>query len=978
MLTIKKTFMRKLTYSLLTIATAFTIQAQAQKSTTVWGSVKAAKSGEVLPAVSVSIKGGSVGTFTDDKGNFKFSVNQKPPFTLVLSSVGYATKEVNFTGESIAAELSVDATLGQEITVSASKFSEKVMESPVSIERLTLSSLRNTPATNYYDAITNLKGVDVVNASLTFRSIGTRGFNSSGNLRLNQIVDGMDNQAPGLNFSVGSICGPTELDVESLELLPGASSALYGPGGMNGTIIINAKDPFKYQGLSFQIKGGVNHIDAKQRSSASAFHDWCVRWSKKLSDKFAYKLSAQMITAQDWAGNDASNYSRFTGTPNGEPIAGSRTSDPNYDGVNVYGDETSLDLTKSVGGLAATYPFLSQFVAGSKTFKVSRTGYKETDIVNPTTLNIKLTGAFHYKITDKITAILGGYVGKGNTVYTGLGRYSLQNLSISQYKFELRHKNWFLRAFTTRENSGDAFNATVTTQLFNEKWKPSQQWATDYLGAFAQGAGTIFQTVLAGGGTQAAANAAVGRNEMALHNSARQYADIGRPTGFIGSNSLFQDVAGKPIGSAEGGGKFLDQTNLYMVEGQANLTDVLGLAKHKIEFIAGGNFKRYALNSQGTLFAENLLGGKINIDEFGGYAQLSAKFLEDKIKVTGSARYDKNANFDGRFTPRVSVVGQIAKDHHIRASYQTAYRFPSTQNQYIDLEPQRGVRLLGGLPILREKRGFTDNKAYTIESIQAFGAAYVANVIGQGGNPLAPTQLQAATAVMATQNLLKEQKFDDFKPESLTSIEIGYRGIIQKKLLIDAYFYLGTYTNFIGDVRCIQSATVSNPIVDKLNLLNNSPASRTIYSVSTNLSQTVKTSGWGLSADYQLPKNFTIGANVYSDKIDDLPTGFVSYFNTPKIRANFTFGNTGFLCNNLVGFNVVVRTQQEMYYEGTFGSATLPGYTTVDAMVSYKFPKTKSLFKLGAMNLYNKYYRTGFGSPAMGGLYYVSFGYNIF
>ena len=54
-------------------------------------------------------------------------------------------------------------------------------------------------------------------------------------------VDGMDNQAPGLNFSVGAIIGLSELDVDNLELLSGASSALYGPGGMNGTLLMTSK-----------------------------------------------------------------------------------------------------------------------------------------------------------------------------------------------------------------------------------------------------------------------------------------------------------------------------------------------------------------------------------------------------------------------------------------------------------------------------------------------------------------------------------------------------------------------------------------------------------------------------------------------------------------------------------------------------------------------------------------------------------------
>lgn len=72
----------------------------------------------------------------------------------------------------------------------------------------------------------------------------------------------MDNQAPGLNFSVASIIGLSELDVDNIELLSGASSALYGPGGMNGTLLMTSKNPFKYQGLSFLVKEGIMHVGA--------------------------------------------------------------------------------------------------------------------------------------------------------------------------------------------------------------------------------------------------------------------------------------------------------------------------------------------------------------------------------------------------------------------------------------------------------------------------------------------------------------------------------------------------------------------------------------------------------------------------------------------------------------------------------------------------------------------------------------------
>ena len=239
----KQRDMRKGTSYLVTflLANLMTIAAIAQ-NVTISGNVRNSATKEGAGAVSVIVKGAENGTFTDDHGNFKLSVKSLP-VTLLVSSVGYELQEYTVTksNQLIQVEFKPSSALGQEVVVSASRVPQKILESPVSIERVSAANIRNAPSANFYDVVTTLKGVDVTTSSLTFTTPTTRGFNSSGNTRFNQLVDGMDNQAPGLNFSVASIIGLSELDVDNIELLPGASSALYGAGGMNGTILINSK-----------------------------------------------------------------------------------------------------------------------------------------------------------------------------------------------------------------------------------------------------------------------------------------------------------------------------------------------------------------------------------------------------------------------------------------------------------------------------------------------------------------------------------------------------------------------------------------------------------------------------------------------------------------------------------------------------------------------------------------------------------------
>ena len=139
------------------------------------------------------------------------------------------------------------------------------------------------------------------------------------------------------------------------------------------------------------------------------------------------------------------------------------------------------------------------------------------------------------------------------------------------------------------------------------------------------------------------------------------------------------------------GGKFNDQTDLYVGEGMYNFSDMIKWANISV----GALTREFVLNSHGTIFADTA--GTIKINETGAFAQIQKGFFNDQLKMTLAGRYDKNSNFKGRFTPRITAVFQVAKDNFIRASYQTAYRFPSTQNQYINLQTG-SARLIGGLP----------------------------------------------------------------------------------------------------------------------------------------------------------------------------------------------------------------------------------------------------------------------------------------
>ena len=940
---------------------------QAQNQTVVSGNVKNATTKESVSAVSVMIKGTSVGAFTDDKGNYKFSTVIKPPFTLVFSSVGFETREAEYTavGQALNVELTVSYALGQDIVVAATRMPQRILESPVSIERVSTSTIRNTPGASYYDALNNLKGVDITTSSYTFKTVSTRGFNGSGNLRFNQLVDGMDNTTPALNFSVGNVIGLTELDVDNMELLSGASSALYGSGGMNGTLLINSKDPFKYQGLSFQIKQGVMHM-GDYRSGATPFYDWSFRWGVKVSDKFAFKIGAEYIRADDWIADDTTNLLRTNVISETKP--GTRASDPNYDGVNVFGDEASASMqgiaqagifgpsnpslpgviaalsqqlgrpptpTEIIGFYASDpvygplYIFangIAQGVYGSQL--VSRTGYYEKDMVDYDAKNLKFFGGLYYNINSNTQLSLTANWGSGTSVYTGADRYSLKNFTIGQYKLELKNKNWFLRAYTTQENSGDSYASTLAALTINNKWKDNSTWFGEYSANYAG-------AVLGGAPSDVA------------HTLARQAADAGRyAPGSKEFKAAFDEAITTPI-TGEGGAQFADKSDLYQFEGQLNLSEFIKV----VDVLVGASYRWYDLNSAGTIFADTA--GRIKIGEIGGYVQLQKKLLNDVLTLSASGRYDKNENFDGRFTPRVTAAIKVARDNHIRLSYQQAYRFPTNQDQWINLQTPGSV-LIGCLPGFDDYYKFSSNPVYTNESVLAYRAAYA-----QTGVP--------------NPALLVEAQFAKAKPEVVKSFEIGYRGIIANKLLIDAYFYTSRYQDFIAR-EAVARGVSDNPATSFAELLN--PFTSKNFSFVTNSATPINATGWGIGGEYMAGKGYKISANVYSDVLNDIPDNLITFFNTPKYRYNLGFANPNVYKG--LGFNILYKWQDEVNWEGTFGAGTINSFGVVDFLLSYKLGKTKNLIKLGATNLFNNYYRNAFGNPYIGGLYYVSFGYNVF
>ncbi len=879
--------------------------------------------GNPLIGVNIKLKDQLVGTTTNNEGYFEFEIREALPVDLVLSSVGFETKTISIPASAafpMTFTLDESVLFGNEVVVSASRVEENILESPVSIEKMDILDIQESASQDFYGALINYKNVDMSTQSFTFRSLTLRGFNANGNTRMVQLIDGIDNQAPGLNFPVGNIVGISALDLESVELLPGASSALYGPNAINGIITMSSKSPFDYPGLSVNVKGGVNHVGGEDQDP-TPFTDLSLRYAKSFNNKFAFKVNASFLDAEDWYATDMRDRSL-------DPAI--TRDNPGFEAINVLGDETSLALPLGANGENVT---------------VTRTGFLEQDLVDYTARSMKLSGAMHYKFSPNVEGILQANFGTGQSVYTGIDRYSLLDFSLSQFKAELRGSNFTLRAYNTNENSGDSFAAGTLGGLLNEALKPSDVWFGEYSTAF-------------GGGVPGV--------EGFNHNAARAYADRDLPLpGSPEFEAARQGIIDTPL--SEGGAKFLDKSKLYAFDGAYNFRDQIDFA----EVIIGANYRIYSLNSEGTLFALDDNGDEFNISEYGGFVQVSKRLLEDRLKLTGSLRYDKNENFDGRTTPRISGVYNLFGDHNFRVSYQTGFRMPTTQNQYIDL-PTPSARLIGGLPLFRDRYNFDTNPVYDQETYFTYAGTYeaVLNEALAGGLDFETAAVEAATAAAPILDGAEVGE-TEFNLEQNRTIEFGYRSLINNQLMIDAYYYNSVFSNFSGAFNLFQSSTIAG---DPSGLL--APA---VYQTTVSIDQDVKSQGAALGLSYAFNSGYRISGNYAWNELtnrDDLPEGFQSGFNTPENKFNFSVSNRKL--TDRLGFNVTWRWQDSFLWESTFAEGDVPAFATVDAQVSYAIPDWKSRLKVGGSNLFNNRYEQALGNPTVGALYYVSITFDEF
>lgn len=881
----------------------------------------------------------NIGTVTDFDGNWSINIYGKNAENAVvrIQSMGFQAQDYKTSkpsGNRITLE--PDQNVLKEVSVVQQRLSAQQEKSALTVESMDALAIKESPSVSFYDHLGTLKGVDLTSASIGFKIINTRGFNSTSPVRSLQLIDGVDNQSPGLNFSLGNFLGAPDLDIVTVDVIAGASTAFYGPSAFNGVISMQTKDPFQFTGLSASLKAGERNLT-----------EFAMRWAAKVNEKFAYKINVFALKADDWEANnmDPTDISRDDATNPG-----------GYDAVNRYGDEDWWDD----GGDSKTFPGLGRFY---------RPGIEEKHLVDYDTENIKLTTALHYKIKEDLTAIYAVNFGSGTTVYQGDNRYSLKDILFLQNRVELQKKDkWFWRAYSTHEDAGNSYDAYFTALRMQDSVVSNQSYNLYYTGLW-----NIFNKPKVRAMPGAPANSLPMSQYQSimdsliasnpdffnqLHEDNRNNVSIATASDALGAVTIeeLESFANQLIPGTsefnnlknhitstlftEGGSRFYDKSALYHTQGERTFTYDNGAV-----FRIGGNFRLYTPKSAGTIFSDTA-GTVITNREAGLYGGWEQSFMDERLKLSATGRVDKNQNFRALVSPAVSSVYKATENQTFRLSFSSAIRNPTLADQYLNYNVGRAV-LLGNLD------GF--DSLVTIDNI--------ADYLGKPAN-------ERLSHDFGYFNV------DAIRPEKVKTAEVGYRATLGTRVFVDANYYYSLYDDFIGYIigADIEEGTTA---IDRLKSLQ-------VYRVAANATEQVTTQGFSIGMNTFVGDYQTLTGNYSWNKLTSAVSDpIVPAFNTPEHKFNLGWNIRNYPWNQddskLIGAGVNYKWVQGFVFEGSPQfTGSIPSYGLCDAQVSLTRIKDNSnkkrtiTYKIGASNVLNNKVYQVFGGPLVGRLAYLS------
>lgn len=909
------------------------------------GTVYNEESGEPIFSCYVIIKGSTTGVTTDFDGKFEIDIDELP-VTLQFSFVSYISQEKKFTSytKGVSIRLIQDTEMLNEAEVVGERISKKQKQAPLTMESMDVQAIKDAASGSFYESLGTLKEVDVISASLGFKIINTRGFNSTSPVRSLQLIDGVDNQSPGLNFSLGNFLGSSDLDVMRVDIIAGASSAFYGPGAFNGVIQMTTKDPFVFPGFSMYLKKGERGLFEQAIRYAQVIQN------KEGQDKFGYKINWFRFQANEW---EATNYEPIYGSPHGEE------NPYGFDAVNVYGDEP-IAPNNSVLDAQSDYTGLGVFY---------RNGYREQDLVNYDTDNMKFNSGLYYKLNPEVVLNYNFNYSTGSTIYQGENRLYLKDIEFFQHKIEIGEKDkWFVRGYSTAEDAGNTYDIVTTAVRMLDASGSTVDWNTRFIQNWGENFTDLVQenpiyegilsTVNESGLTPDEKldlfNQLLGQwyvddfdyfNGLYLENVDQlnevdaQFLDPFYKPGTERFDSLFRAITTSEF--TQGGSRFYDKSKLYHVHGEYKLD------LEWADLVVGANARWYRPDSRGTIFKDTLqydylldsLGNyvlntngsrvvtdsvrlKIQNQEWGAYLGLERWFAEDRLKANFTTRVDKNINFDYLISPAASLVFVPNEENTFRLSFSSAIRNPTLADQYLYFNVGRAI-LLGNIDGRFEAGR---DSLFTIDSFNDY---------------------RNSPSLIIGLDKLDYFNVDKIKPEKVRTIEGGYRGTLWENTYVDAAAYYSVYTDFIGYNIGLSA------IFDQVNGFPEGGIQA--FRVAANAHEKVTTTGFSVGFNYYFKHSSFNGNYSFNKLISDNDDPIIPAFNTPEHKFNLGISGRDIKLSKKLkhfGYGINYKWIEGYLFEGSPQfTGNVPSYDMIDVQINLNVPEISCTFKIGSSNL---------------------------
>ena len=266
----------------------------AQSTGTIEGRVVDSQSMEALAGVNLMLSGTTYGAATDVNGEFEISGIPEGTYMLRATYLGFQQYEQEVevsAGQTLTVDIQLEETtlMSEELVVTGSRRPEKLLESPITIERVSAEDLELSGGPTFLSTLSNLKGVNYTNAGMNTQLISARGFNSSFNTRMLFLVDGRLATLGGTGLPQGNFLPSSKIDLKNIEVILGPAAALYGPNSGSGVINVATKDPWDQSGVTVEARAGNQSL-----------RDINYRIAGTVNNKFGYKVTGQFMEAVDF------------------------------------------------------------------------------------------------------------------------------------------------------------------------------------------------------------------------------------------------------------------------------------------------------------------------------------------------------------------------------------------------------------------------------------------------------------------------------------------------------------------------------------------------------------------------------------------------------------------------------------------------------------------------------------------------------